>query len=1434
MSKPLAASPAARVNASGGSAAAGGMNLHARMAAVAAVHLLGQRPLGWLKELEVDTPIEVWCETNGPGDDLRLVLANGSVVEAQVKKGLARGDDLWTALVALAHGIHQRSIAYGVLIVDAAASDTIRSGLARGIVRLGDGRTDSLDDITSDFKRRLEDAGMTVQPTCQKLRIVVLHCADHDDASEAVAKSELARLCATERDVTAAWQALQLSAHNLIERRGRWTAEALSGVLRTASVELHARPGDNSSVSLSGSAWEHLDDVSQHRGFVLAFRQHYLVSEQMAAQAFGGRDAECKRLDTWLFDADAPSRMLISGPTARGKSALLVHWTERLGSDATWTVVFVPISLRFGTDRPAVFYALLATQLASVLKRKLVPPATDLEGYYQGISAELLSQAAKQAQHVLVVLDGLDEAQGAGFNPTVFPPALPPNIKVLVSAREQAGDRGPEGWLKRLDWQGRAASEGLSILDHQAVAPILESVGLATESITEALIDRLMVLSVGEPLLLALYAEDLSAIARSGASVGVKTLEGMSPGFAPYFSRAFDAQRSTGEQEDQETVDMTLAVLAMALGPVEGTHLTDLVCSLCHLRRPAASDRFVRPLKRFIAGDGSVDHGYVLNHPKLGEYLREERFDSTTRKGVQQAFLDWGRGVAKGLVADPNAPGPTYVLRYHVNHLSQSAAASLDDIELLLSDGWREAWHRLDKDFIGYADSLLAASAMMRACAAYRDDASRALRLKVRIALSVGSVTSQGANVPSELLVMALEEQLITLRQALNVAELQVPENRPDYLVSLAASLSAADLERVLSDVHEVANAENRVDHLARLAPHLRGARRNEVVGSVLSSLRAAGDSRLRMGTIAALAPALEDTQLDDLLADAISKTLTAQEAPSAVIALAPTIATLRKRQKHELAERLVERCLHWTEIAADPLLAVEALGTLATQISADRLETQIARLAPVVKAIQAHSSLGSGTSGFEAEMRRERVTKALVTVEILAIHRLPAEAYETQLLAALAPLLVPGFWTVDSLVRVVPMIRADTQQKVVALCHELALNLPTANNRTHALMALARTALPPLRKPIIGQALTDARRIEDDYSRSLTLVSLFATLPAAERERDITALMSDIQKVGYVLHFGELLLQVANHAPGAAGLVEVGVQAIQKAQDSRNRVSTLLREIARLPQQKREVVFRQCWQQILTRTDNWPQFQIGMAARYAGEYWTTDELGVARSELAGMSPDQRVHVLVDLLSVATKLGAQDLVDEAFEHISAQKDPNDGLSYMVQALKFLPLRDARRDLLRQNWFLALDSDKPRISSLIDGFEVLDTEHQSVAWPKLKACAKLSPQAGHSLARLSAISKSSLERVELLEAALLACAAEKADHRIPAAAQIVVTCRSQDERLRAFDLLAAAPAVARETVLSAMRIAAPGFAEVGGTSLTQALMRDVRQVARWWP
>ena len=1408
------------------------MNFQARVAAVCAVHLLAGRQLQWLKELASDIPVELWCETNGPGDDLRLLLANQEMLEAQIKKGLRTGPDLWTALESLAQGVSQNVIAYGVLVVDGDASQTIRSGLARGLRRLGEGRTDLLGELAIELKARLEVIGVAVEPVCRRLRIVTLHCADHDGASEHVARSDLARLCANEQDAIGAWQTIQLSSHSLIERQGRWTCDALTQMLVAAGTPLHTVPERSVTGVGAGLVWPHLDGVSTHRGHIQAFRQHYLFSAQHVAQPFGGREAECRRLDEWLCNENGPSRFLISAPTARGKSALVVQWTEGLDSDAIWATVFVPISFRFNTDRPAVFYAMLAAQLACLLGTTIGPPLTDQATHYQGACVDLLNLAAKTSRRVLIVIDGLDETQSAGFNPTVLLPTLPPTIKILVTAREQAGDRSNGGWLRRLGWESKGSAEiaELSILDRTAIGPILISVDIPSELVDDALCQRLMQLTEGEPLLMALYAEDLRDIVREGGTITAGILADLSPGFAAYFSRAFDMLGLAGDTDNLEVIDTTLGVLALALGPLETQHLTDLVCQIAGVARPMSSTRFVKPLMRFIAGDGHADHGYVLNHPKLAEYLREQRFDRIARQRVEEGFIAWGRAIGKALCANSNADAPSYAVRNHVRHLKQANAMTLDDVELLLTDGWRRAWLYMDKEYVVYADSLLEASAAMGACLSYRPQESRALRLRWKLALFASSIRSHGVSVPPELIAMSLEEQMITLPQALNIVALHFQENQIGYLLALCPYLPSEDREQLLRTIHRTQEPENRYRQLTQLIPHLDSPSQEESIGVVVSWLATEAGTRYRAGFIATIASTLHDQQLDQLLRTYIANSKAEEDLFSAIHSLAPVVHLLRTQGNMELTEMLSGACLAWIDTIPDVISAAEALTALAPALSTEGLIPRAVKLQLAVQAEQAFSVPTEKYVDISVKFRLDRISAANAALHVILLDQLPAAIYTTHLMAMLSPLFVSQYEAVSILISILPVVRTEARQELVAKIERLALGLQTPNNRTHKLLQLAKFAAPPLRKSIIEQAFAHARQIEDAHAVGLTLIQLFSAIEVHQRTQELDMLFADIGKVRYTLEMGELLLRLSCIPPANIELAESALETILQTEDIGSIAAMLLREISNFPRHMHERIFRASLERIRMRTYRNSSFHIGMAARYATDLWTVEDLDFARSQLATVQPELHAQLLFDLVPVAHRLGANDLIAEA---LAAVPNAEGDMYHPIHAMSRLPHGYVDSGLFSQTWSRALALSPTNLGLLIDTMGFLPLEQQAAAWSVLVECATARTDA-RALAKLSSLSKNKDERNQLFNAALQACESYRPDFRLPALADILPMCATEEESWRVLDLLTARPVASREVVLEALQIAAIEMGKVTGNLLPLELMIDVRQSVAWWP
>jgi len=219
----------------GGSATERGMDFQARVSAIVMAHLIAEQPMGWLKDILDDTPLELDAETGGPGDDVRFLTKDRKRVELQAKRGLERDKRLWEALLPLAKGIADDHMDAGILAVCPNSSRTVKEELAEDIRRLGTGRTDNLRDIGRDFSEQLTAASLDIRVVCSRLRIVVINAVDGNEDSQSAARGHLARITP---NTEAAWKSLVDLGRQLIRLQTKATPEQIYQKLFQDGVSL--------------------------------------------------------------------------------------------------------------------------------------------------------------------------------------------------------------------------------------------------------------------------------------------------------------------------------------------------------------------------------------------------------------------------------------------------------------------------------------------------------------------------------------------------------------------------------------------------------------------------------------------------------------------------------------------------------------------------------------------------------------------------------------------------------------------------------------------------------------------------------------------------------------------------------------------------------------------------------------------------------------------------------------------------------------------------------------------------------------------------------------------------------------------------------------------------------------------------------------------
>jgi len=237
----------------GGSGGAGGWLFQARVTAYVGIYVLARQSLGWLRA-ERDVPASVHLETGGPGDDLRLHLEGGKLVEIQVKKRARDDSKTWGALLRLAQGLKQEPELLGVLVVGPSSGKKIREDLQRDLDRLSEDRKDHLKPITEHFLQLLKQDNLDFPSVIQRLHIMSL---DLEDGSPSLgnALDMLSRQISNPRLSVAAWDVLAAKGLRLAASRGGMCSSTLEAELNRSGIDVSKGVANRTALLSRYSRW---------------------------------------------------------------------------------------------------------------------------------------------------------------------------------------------------------------------------------------------------------------------------------------------------------------------------------------------------------------------------------------------------------------------------------------------------------------------------------------------------------------------------------------------------------------------------------------------------------------------------------------------------------------------------------------------------------------------------------------------------------------------------------------------------------------------------------------------------------------------------------------------------------------------------------------------------------------------------------------------------------------------------------------------------------------------------------------------------------------------------------------------------------------------------------------------------------------------------
>jgi hypothetical protein len=601
----------------------------------------------------------------------------------------------------------------------------------------------------------------------------------------------------------------------------------------------------------------------------------------------------------------------IGGGAGMGKSALILHIAAAILRDRpTFTMLLLPISLRFGTSELVSGLAMLAAQFQAIFPALRTPASTSIDPDANAgiVAAGWVEVRNHHADHFVLLIDAVDEAIGDWIADRVLPMALPPNLQLIVSGRSAGPICDAPPWLHlNCGFDGRPVEVqviSLKPLPKDAVRAAVSHLGYTFHLAPggERVLDELYRLSdFGDPLLVSFWVSILLDRHAPTASLSISSLRRMAPGISGYLDEWFKQQllfcAASGQKFQRQQFEPLLHLVAVAEGAISAKDIDRLlrIDSPSRASDVALVEQALAYSWRILINTG--DDTYTFVHPRIRYHYLDLLQETNALEPLRRGFVRDGRAEVKRVDQDAGDAPPIaqYVLQNYCSHIQAAADCYIGDElldlvdELLKCPHWPRQSLKSHGTYGRYVSDLQRLDVLLANL-----QVPRAERLRLRNKLCRLSISSIGENIPPTVLIALLESK----------------------------AWIAESVQRYIKAIY---SDRKRYFALADMLPHVNTVQCSLLIDDLLVEAPAAATPQARVTALARLFD-FEFNKHGTVLADAVACAL-AIPAPQSQ---ANAIALIAKYLPRVDRERILERAIRAAAEIPDELPRASALAAIA------------------------------------------------------------------------------------------------------------------------------------------------------------------------------------------------------------------------------------------------------------------------------------------------------------------------------------------------------------------------------------------------------------------------------------------------------------------------------------------------------------------------